>query len=45
MTAYSSNLSDDQWTIISKYFDMKRNRKYDLREIVNGIMYLVKTGC
>ena len=45
MTAYSSNLSDDQWAIISKYFDMKRSRKYDLREVVNGIMYLVKTGC
>ena len=45
MTAYSSNLSDDQWAIISKYFDMKRSGKYDLREIVNGIMYLVKTGC
>ncbi len=45
MTRYPSNLSDDQWTIISKFFDIKRKRKYDLREIVNGIMYLVKTGC
>ncbi len=45
MTRYPSNLSDGQWTIISKFFDIKRKRKYDLREIVNGIMYLVKTGC
>jgi putative transposase len=45
MTTYSSNLSDDQWTIISLFFDLKRSRKYDLKEIVNGILYLVKTGC
>ena len=45
MTAYSSNLSDDQWAIISKFFDIKRSRKYDLQEIVNGILYLIKTGC
>jgi len=45
MTLYPSNLSDDQWAIISKFFDIKRSRKYDLREIVNGVMYLVKTGC
>lgn len=45
MSSYPSNLSDDQWTIISKYFDITRKRKYDLRAIVNGIMYLVKTGC
>jgi len=45
MKLYPSNLSDDQWAIISIFFDIKRSRKYDLREIVNGIMYLVKTGC
>ena len=45
MSSYPSNLSDDQWTIISKYFDITRKRKYDLRAIVDGIMYLVKTGC
>src|SRR5580692_4646649 len=45
MTNYPSNLSDGQWAKISNYFDVKRNRKYDLREILNAIMYLVKTGC
>jgi putative transposase len=45
MTAYPSNLSDGQWAMISNFFDIKRSRKYNLREIVNGVMYLVKTGC
>jgi putative transposase len=45
MTNYISNVSDSQWQIISKYLDVERNRKYDLREIVNAILYLVKTGC
>lgn len=45
MTNYPSNLSDSQWQFISKYFDTQRNRRYELREIINGILYLVKTGC
>jgi len=45
MTNYSTNLSDSSWELLSKYFDIERSRKYDLREVVNGILYLVKTGC
>lgn len=45
MTNYPTNVSNSQWQIISKFLDVERNRKYDLREIVNGILYLVKTGC
>ncbi len=45
MPNYPTNVSDSQWEIISKYLDIDRNRKYDLREIVNGVLYLVKTGC
>ncbi|MDQ2753290.1 MAG: transposase [Bacteroidota bacterium] len=45
MTNYITNVSDRQWQIISKYFDVKRNRKYNVRDIVNAILYLVKTGC
>ena len=45
MTSYPTNVSDSQWQIISKYLDVERNRKYELREIVNAILYLVKTGC
>ena len=45
MTNYPSNLSDSGWKLLSNYFDVTRSRKYDLREIANGILYLVKTGC
>ena len=45
MTIYPTNLSDSQWQIISKSLDIERNRKYELQEILNGILYLVKTGC
>jgi len=45
MTNYPTNVSNGQWQIISKYLDTERNRKYDLREMVNAILYLVKTGC
>nr|WP_294895076.1 transposase [uncultured Pedobacter sp.] len=39
------HLSDSQWQVISKFLDTERNRKYELIEIVNAILYLVKTGC
>jgi putative transposase len=45
MTNYPTDLSNSQWEVISKYLDTKRSRKYDLRQIVNAILYLVKTGC
>jgi len=45
MTIYPSNVNDSQWAIVSKKFDLKRRRKYELREIWNGISYIVKTGC
>jgi putative transposase len=45
MTNYPTNVSDSRWQIISKYLDTERNRKYELREIINAILYLVKTGC
>ena len=45
MTSYPTNVSNSQWQVISKYLDVKRNRKYELQEVVNAILYLVKTGC
>ncbi len=39
-------LSDAQWQIIEKKLVApNRNRKYPLREIWNGLFYLLKTGC
>ena len=45
MTNYPTNISDSQRQVISKLLDAKRNRKYELREIVNAMLYIVKTGC
>lgn len=45
MTNYPSNLSDSQWQYIAKYLDVQRSRRYELREILNAILYIVKTGC
>ena len=45
MTSYPTNLCNSQWQIISKFLDVQRNRRYSLREIVNAIIYVIKTGC
>ena len=45
MTNYPTDLSNSQWEVISKYLDTQRSRKYDLRHIMDAILYLVKTGC
>src|SRR5438477_2289448 len=45
MTNYPTNVSNSQWQIISNFLDVNRSRKYNLREIINAIVYVVKTGC
>jgi len=45
MTNYPTNVTNSQWQVIEKFLDTSRKRKYDLREIINAILYLVKTGC
>ena len=43
---YSTNLTDHQWKVIEKIIDpQKRNRRHDLRTIMDAILYLNKTGC
>jgi putative transposase len=42
---YTTDLSNSQWQVISKFLNLRRRRKYDLRKIVNAILYLIKTGC
>jgi putative transposase len=44
MTDYPTNLSNGQWQIISKHLDTQRSRKYSLHDIMNAVLYLVKTG-
>ncbi len=44
MQTYQSDLSDSQWEVVEKLLDCQRKRKYDLRQIVNGILYLLDNG-
>ena len=37
-------LSDSQWESIKEYLPAQRRRKYDLRDIVNGILCLLRKG-
>jgi putative transposase len=45
MKRYETDLSDNQWQILRKYLETKRKRKYNLREVLNAIFYVNKTGC
>jgi transposase len=46
---YPSDLSDAQWSLIGQRLPAERPggrpRKTDLREVVNAILYLTRTGC
>ncbi len=46
---YSTNLTDQQWSIISPLFPVNKGRgrppELDLRVVINAILYLVRTGC
>ena len=39
---YETDLTDEQWDVIAPLFVNMRKRK---RELVNAVLYLVKTGC
>ena len=57
MTEYSSNLTDKEWSILEPILaenyppytlDRPKGGRVmwiDMREILNGIFYVVKTGC
>jgi putative transposase len=42
---YTSDLSDRQWELIKDFFPVGNKSKYEKRELVNAVLYLVKTGC
>ena len=45
---YSTDLTDKQWEEIEFIFESKKGQhfsKYAKRELVNAVLYLVKTGC
>ena len=46
MNQYPTNLTDKQWQVTENILDPQhRKRKYPLRDIMNAIMYILKTGC
>jgi putative transposase len=45
MRIYPSDLTDSQWQVIKNIVDNDRKRKHKMREIVNAILYVTKTGC
>lgn len=46
---YGSDLSDEEWAILEPLIPAAkpggRPRRINMREVVNGIFYLLKTGC
>ncbi|MCP5004426.1 MAG: IS5 family transposase [Planctomycetes bacterium] len=46
---YSTDLTDEEFAIMAPYLPaakpLGRPRKTDLREVVNGILYVLRTGC
>lgn len=44
MTKQFSKLTDSQWAAISPFFNLKRKRKHDLRQMINIILWLLRTG-
>lgn len=45
MTKQWQPLTDPQWAAISPFFNLKRKRKHDLRQITDCILWLLRTGC
>lgn len=39
-----SEMSDSQWEVIKKYLKKHDPRKYDLRDILNAILWITRTG-
>ena len=46
---HKSDLSNKEWRAIKELFGENagagRKRKHDLRDVLNGIFYLLRTGC
>ena len=42
---YETDLTNKQWKEIEPLFTNMRKRKWEKRELVNAVFYLVKTGC
>ncbi|WP_461088717.1 transposase [Spirosoma gilvum] len=45
MTKQFSKLTDSQWATISSFLSLKRKRKLDLCQVMNAILWLLRSGC
>lgn len=46
MIDYPTNLTDKQWKVIKNIVEIKkRKRKHSIRNMINAMMYITKTGC
>ena len=47
-TSYQSDVTDDEWAFLAPYLSLMREdtpqRQHDLREIFNGLRYIVRAG-
>ena len=45
---YPSDVSDDEWSFVAPYLTLMTEeapqRQYDLREVFNGLRWIVRTG-
>ena len=44
MQTHYQRMTDPQWEIIKEKLPVQRKRKYDLRDIVDGIFWILRTG-
>ncbi len=44
MQSRQNRLTDQMWEIIKNYLPTQRKRKYDLRDIVDAILWILRTG-
>ena len=45
---YSSDITDNEWLILGPFIaqgKMGRPRTHDIRQIINAIRYVMKSGC
>ncbi len=46
---YPSDLTDEQWALVEPHVPPERwggrTRSVDVREVVNAVLYLLRTGC
>lgn len=45
MKSYTTDLTENQWQIMTNFLNVDRKRKRPIKDILDAIFYLVKTGC